>query len=97
MRVISLEISTITKTKRIILIVLIKVRLIILVVHISLIISAYSSKAYSSYSFEFLSIEISIFIIYKLIRVIITSTKRIELFKVTNNNKRNSKVIRIVR
>jgi hypothetical protein len=90
-----LEISTIAKTKKIILVVLIKVGLILLVAYIDLSISIYNSKAYSNYSFEFLSIEISIITISKLISIIISDIRRIELFKVTNNSSRNSKVIGI--
>jgi hypothetical protein len=73
------------------------VGLVILVVYIGLIISIYGSEAYSSYRFEFLSIGISVFTIRKLIRVIIMSTRKIELFKATNNSRRNSKAIRKVR
>jgi hypothetical protein len=91
-----LEISTIAKTKRVILVVLIKVELVFLVAHAGLSISIYDSKAYSSYSFKFLSMEISIVIISKLISIIISGIRRMELFKATNNNSRNSKVIRIV-
>ena len=54
-----LEIFTIARTKKVILVVLIKVRLILLVARIGLSISIYDSKAYSSYSFKFLNIEIS--------------------------------------
>jgi hypothetical protein len=43
-----------------------------------------------------LSIGTSIIIISKLISIIISGIRRIELFKVTNNSKRNSKVIKIV-
>jgi hypothetical protein len=39
---------------------------------------------------------ISIITISKLISIIISDIRRIELFKVTNNNNRNSKVIGIV-
>jgi hypothetical protein len=39
---------------------------------------------------------ISIIIISKLISIIISGIRRMELFKVTNNSSRNSKVIRIV-
>jgi uncharacterized membrane protein len=72
------------------------VGLILLVAYISLNISIYNFKAYSSYSFKFLSIRISIITISKLISIIISSIRRIKHFKVTNNSKRNSKVIRIV-
>jgi hypothetical protein len=64
MRIISLEVSTIAITKRIIVPVFYKVRFIILVVHISLITITYESKAYYSHSFKFLSIGISIITIY---------------------------------
>ena len=70
--------------------------LVFLVAYIGLSISIYNFKAYSSYSFKFLNIEISIITISKLISIIISGIRRIELFKITNNNKRNSKVIRIV-
>jgi hypothetical protein len=69
---------------------------ILLVAYIGLSISIYNFKAYSSYSFKFLSIEISIVIISKFISIIISGIRKIELFKVTNNSNRNSKVIRIV-
>jgi len=64
MRVISLEVSTIAITKRIIFIVFLKIRLIILVVYIGLITIIYESKAYYSYSFKLLSVGISIITIY---------------------------------
>ena len=88
-----LEISTIARTKKVILVVLIKVELVLLIAYIGLSISTYNFKAYSSYSFEFLSIGISIVTISKLISIIISGIRRIELFKVTNNSSRNSKVI----
>jgi hypothetical protein len=91
-----LEIFTIARTKRVILVVLIKVGLVLLVARVGLSISMYDSKAYSNYSFKFLSIRISIVTISKLISIIISGIRRIELFKVTNNSERNSKVIRIV-
>jgi uncharacterized membrane protein len=72
------------------------VGLILLIAYIGLNISIYNSKAYNSYSFKFLSIGISIVTISKLISIIISGIRRIKLFKVTNNSKRNSKVIRIV-
>jgi uncharacterized membrane protein len=72
------------------------VRLVFLVAYIGLNISIYNSKAYNSYSFKFLSIEINIVTISKLISIIISGIRKIELFKVINNSKRNSKVIRIV-
>jgi uncharacterized membrane protein len=72
------------------------VGLILLVAYIGLNISIYNFKAYSSYSFKFLNIEISIVIISKLISIIISDIRKIELFKVINNNRRNSKVIKIV-
>jgi uncharacterized membrane protein len=72
------------------------VELILLVAYIGLSISIYNSKAYSNYSFKFLSIEISIVTISKLISIIISGIRRIELFKVTNNSRRNNKVIGIV-
>jgi uncharacterized membrane protein len=78
------------------LVVFIKVEFILLIAYIGLNISIYNSKAYSSYSFKFLNIEISIVTISKLINIIISSIRRIELFKVTNNSSRNSKVIGIV-
>jgi hypothetical protein len=40
--------------------------------------------------------EISIVTISKLISIIISGIRKIELFKVTNNSKRNNKVIRII-
>jgi uncharacterized membrane protein len=64
MRIISLEVSTIAITKRIIFLVFYKVGFVILVVHVSLITIIYKSKAYYSYSFKFLSIGISIITIY---------------------------------
>ena len=70
--------------------------LILLVAYIGLSISIYNSKAYSNYSFKFLNIEISIVTISKLINIIISGIRKIELFKVTNNSNKNSKVIRIV-
>jgi uncharacterized membrane protein len=91
-----LEISAIARTKKVILVVLIKVGLVFLVAYIGLSISIYNSKAYNSYSFEFLSMGISIITINKLINIIISGIRRIELFKVTNNNKKNNKVIEIV-
>ena len=91
-----LEISAITRIKKAILVVLIKIGLILLVAYIGLSISIYNSKAYSSYSFEFLNIGISIITISKLISIIISGIRKIELFKVTNNSRRNSKVIGIV-
>jgi hypothetical protein len=96
MRVILLETFTIARTKRVILVVFIKVELIFLVAYIGLSISTYNFKAYSSHSFKFLSIRISIITISKLISIIISGIRRIELFKVTNNSSRNSKVIGIV-
>ena len=63
-RVISLEVSIIAITKRIIFTVFLKIGLIILVVYISLITIIYKSKAYYNYSFKFLSIGISIITIY---------------------------------
>jgi hypothetical protein len=72
------------------------VELVLLVAYISLSINIYNFKAYSSYSFKFLSIEINIVTINKLISIIISGIRRIELFKATNNSRRNSKVIRIV-
>jgi hypothetical protein len=60
----SLEVSTIVITKRTIFLVFYKVGFVILVVYISLITIIYESKAYYSYSFKFLSIEISIITIY---------------------------------
>ena len=56
----SLEVSIIAITKRIILIVFYKVGFIILVVYISIYTITYSSKAYYSYNFKFLSIGINI-------------------------------------
>jgi hypothetical protein len=64
MRIISLEVSAIAMTKRIIFPAFHKVGFIILVVRIGLITIMYESKAYYSYSFEFLSIGISIIAIY---------------------------------
>ena len=75
---------------------LIKVELVFLVAYIGLSISIYNSKAYSSYSFKFLSIEISIITISKLISIIISDIRKIELFKIINNSSKNSKVIEIV-
>jgi hypothetical protein len=72
------------------------VGLILLVAYIGLSISIYNSKAYSNYSFKYLSIEINIVTISKLISIIISGIKRMELFKATNNSSRNSKVIGIV-
>jgi hypothetical protein len=60
----SLEVSIITMTKRIIFPVFYKVGFVILVVYISFITIIYKSKAYYSYSFKFLSIGISIITIY---------------------------------
>ena len=70
--------------------------LVLLIAYIGLSISIYNFKAYSSYSFKFLSIETSIVTISKLISIIISDIRRIELFKATNNSSRNSKVIGIV-
>jgi hypothetical protein len=72
------------------------VGLILLIAYIGLSISIYNFKTYSSYSFKFLSIEISIITINKLISIIISGIRKIEFFKVTNNNNSNSKVIGIV-
>jgi hypothetical protein len=91
-----LEISAIARTKKAILVALIKVGLIFLVAYIGLSISTYDFKAHSNYSFKFLSIGISIITISKLISIIILGIRRIELFKITNNSSRNSKVIGIV-
>jgi uncharacterized membrane protein len=91
-----LETSAIARTKRAILVALIKVELILLVAYIGLSISIYNSKAYSSYSFKFLNIRINIITISKLISIIISDIRKIELFKVTNNSNRNNKVIKIV-
>jgi uncharacterized membrane protein len=96
MRVIFLEIFTIVRTKKVILVILIKVGLIFLVTYIGLSISTYNSKAHSGYSFEFLNMRISIITISKLISIIISGIRKIELFKITNNSSRNSKVIEIV-
>ena len=71
-------------------------KLILLVTYIGLNISIYNSKAYSNYSFKFLSIRTSIITISKLISIIISDIRRIELFKITNNSGRNNKVIKIV-
>jgi hypothetical protein len=60
----SLEVSAIAITKRIIFPVFYKVGFIILVVHIGLITITYESEAYYSYSFKFLSIGISIITVY---------------------------------
>src|ERR1700693_4319626 len=95
MRVVLLETSAIARTERVILVVFIKVGLIFLVARVGLSISTYDSKAHSNYSFKFLSMEISIVTISKLISIIISGIRRIELFKVINNSGRNSKVIRI--
>jgi hypothetical protein len=43
-----------------------------------------------------LNIEINIVTISKLISIIISDIRKIELFKVINNSNRNSKVIEIV-
>jgi hypothetical protein len=72
------------------------VGLILLVAYIGLNINIYNFKAYSNYSFKFLNIEISIATINKLISIIILGIRRIELFKITNNSRRNSKIIGIV-
>jgi uncharacterized membrane protein len=72
------------------------VKLIFLVAYIGLNISIYNSKAYSNYSFKFLNIKISIITISKLINIIISSIRKIELFKATNYSQKNSKVIGIV-
>jgi uncharacterized membrane protein len=72
------------------------VKIVILIVYISLNINIYNFKAYNNYSFKFLNIKINIVIISKLISIIITNKKRIELFKATNNYRRNSKIIRII-
>jgi hypothetical protein len=71
-------------------------RLILLVAYIGLSISIYNSKAYSNYSFKFLSIRTNIITISKLISIIISGIRKIELFKVINNSNRNNKVIGIV-
>jgi NADH:ubiquinone oxidoreductase subunit K len=91
-----LEISAIARTKKVILVILIKIELVFLVAYIGLSISTYDFKAHSGYSFKFLSIGISIVTISKLISIIISGIRKIELFKVTNNNSRNNKVIGIV-
>jgi hypothetical protein len=91
-----LEIFIIAKTKKVILVVFIKVGLVFLVAYIGLSISIYNSKAYNSYSFKFLNIKINIVIISKLISIIILGIRKIELFKVTNNSSKNSKIIEIV-
>jgi hypothetical protein len=91
-----LEISAIARTERVILVALIKVGLVLLVARIGLSISTYDSKAYSGHSFKFLSMEISIVTISKLISIIISGIRKIELFNVTNNSSRNSKAIGIV-
>ena len=96
MRVVLLETSAIARTERVILVVFIKVGLIFLVARVGLSISTYDSKAHSNYSFKFLSMEISIVTISKLISIIISGIRRIKLFKATNNSNRNSKVIKIV-
>ena len=70
--------------------------LIFLVAYIGLSISIYNFKAYSSYSFKFLNIRTSIITVSKLISIIISDIRKIELFKATNNSSRNNKVIRIV-
>ena len=90
------ETSAIARTKKVILVILIKVELVLLVAYIGLSISTYNSKAHSNYSFKFLNIGISIITISKLISIIISGIRKIELFKVTNNSNRNSKVIRII-
>jgi uncharacterized membrane protein len=72
------------------------VGLVLLVAYIGLNINIYNFKAYSNYSFKFLNIEISIVTISKLISIIISDIRKMELFKVTNNSSRNSKVIGIV-
>jgi hypothetical protein len=90
------ETSAIARTKKAILVVLIKVELVFLVACVGLSISTYNSKAHSNYSFKFLSMGISIITISKLISIIISGIRRIELFKVINNSERNSKVIGIV-
>jgi uncharacterized membrane protein len=70
--------------------------LVLLVTYIGLNINIYNSKAYSSYSFKFLNIKINIVTISKLISIIISGIRKIELFKVTNNSRKNSKIIEIV-
>jgi hypothetical protein len=64
MRIVFLEVSIIVTTKRTIFLVFYEVGFVILVVYIGLITITYKSKAYYSYSFEFLRIGISIIIIY---------------------------------
>jgi uncharacterized membrane protein len=91
-----LKIITIARTKKVILIAFIKMKLVFLVIYISLSISIYNFKAYNNYSFKFLSMKINIIIISKLINIIIISKRKIEPFKAINNYKRNNKVIRII-
>ena len=64
MRVISLKVSAIAMTKRTIFTVFLKVGLVILVIRIGFFTIAYKSKAYYSYSFELLSVGISIITVY---------------------------------
>jgi hypothetical protein len=89
------EISAIARTKRAILVALIKVGLVLLAARIGLSISTYNSKAYSGYSFEFLSMGTSIVTVSKLVSIIISGIRRMELFKATNNSGRNGKAIGI--
>jgi hypothetical protein len=91
-----LEISAIARTERAILVALIKVGLVLLVARAGLSISTYDSKAHSGHSFKFLSMRTSIVAVSKLISIIISGIRRMELFKVTNNSGRNGKAIGIV-
>jgi hypothetical protein len=95
-KVILLKIITIARTKKVILIVFIKIKLVFLIVYIGLNINIYNFTAYSNYSFKVSNIEINTIIINKLISIIIINKRRIELFKVINNYKRNNKIIRII-
>ena len=90
------ETSAVARTERAILVALIKVGLVLLAARAGLSISTYNSKAHSGHSFEFLSIGTSIVAVSKLISIIISGIRKIELFKITNNNRKNSKVIKIV-
>ena len=72
---------------------LIKVGLVLLAARAGLSISTYDSKAHSGHSFEFLSMGTSIVAVSKLVGVVISGVRRMELFKATNDSGRNGEAI----